>query len=113
MKKYLEVYDKSKTYYFPTMEEATSERISIEYPIVNSGLPCLIETDADGLMFYSAPVTVNLMADRLGVEVKDYYSIEEAVKLLEVKLNEPEPDPEPSAEERIASAMEFQNLMSL
>lgn len=113
MKRTLEIYNNQKTYFFPTMEEATPDRVGLEYAVVNSDMTCVIETDASRVMFYTAPVPIGLMAERHGINPDSYYDDETLLTAIENKMNEPQPEPEPSAEERIASAMEFQNLMNL
>ena len=40
-------------------------------------------------------------------------SEEEAIAALEVIVNTPPPEPEPTADERIAAALEFQNILGL
>ena len=111
MKRYLEFYNDKKTYYFPDMTEATPEIVASTYPIVSSNVTCVIETDKDRNLFYTTPKPLGALATQLGVELKEYFSEEDSLEFLEGKLNEPLPEPEPSAEERIASAMEFQNMM--
>lgn len=113
MKRYLEVYNNEKTYLFPTMQPATPEIVALQYAVVNMDMVCVIETDVSKIMFYSTPEPINLVAERHDINPSHYYDDETLLKAIENKMNEPQPEPEPSAEERIASAMEFQNLMSL
>lgn len=113
MKK-LTIYDNTKTYYYPSMEMATPERVSNDYSIVNiTELKPVIETDTTGIMFYTSPEPLNMMAGRLDLKPEDYSTDEELLLAMEEVLNAPQPEPEPSAEERIAAAMEYQNLMSV
>lgn len=109
MARYLEFYDKEKTYYYPNNKVATPQE---DFPIVDSGLKVVIETDVNGLYFYTAPVPVNVKANEVGVDVTGL-SEEDALQVLMDKLNEPIPEPEPTSEERIAAALEYQNLMSM
>lgn len=111
----LTIYDNTKTYYYPSREEATPERVSVDFPIVNAtDLKLVIETDPDdGIMFYTAPEPINNMARGMGLNPADYSTDEELLQAMEDILNAPQPEPEPSAEERIAAAMEYQNLMSI
>lgn len=109
MKKYFEIYDPQKVYYSPVNEVFTPEHIAMNYAIVNSGLPCVIETDKNHIRFNA----VGLLTEFL-----DFFNLDEdlvgaeAIQALEDKANEVI-EHEPSAEERIAAAMEFQNLLSM
>jgi hypothetical protein len=106
--RYLEIYNSKKTYYSPAYEEFTPEHVMSHYAIVNIGT-CIIETNVSGKMFYSVELIEN-MRDRLGID--ESLTDEEAVKAMETIINTVV-EPEPTAEERIASALEFQNLTSL
>lgn len=106
MQKYLEIYNPTKTYVYPSMQVATPQDIQANYSMVNVDT-CIVTTDKGHKMFYAIEF-LDAMKDRLGVD--DSLSDIEAVVALETILNEPQPIPEPSAEERIASAMEYQNL---
>lgn len=109
----LEFYNPTKTYLYPNMEVATPERIQAEYSAVNVA-KCIITTDSTGTMFYSVELAF-AMAQRLGVEVLKYTTDEELLLVLEDIVNA-QPviqEAEPTAEERIAAALEYQNLMSM
>lgn len=110
--KYLEFYNREKTYYYPSNEMATPDRVAMDFAIVNSGLKLVIETDEDRIYFYTAPVTLKVLANRVGIDIAGL-SDEEALQAIEDKMNEPLPDPEPTAEDRIAAALEYQNLLSM
>lgn len=107
----LEVYNPEKTYLYPNMQVASPEHIQANYTAVNV-TKCVITSDASGEMFYAVE-PLNAMAQRLGVDVSEYDSDEEVLAAMEEILNAPQPEPEPTAEERIAAAMEYQNMMSL
>lgn len=109
MKHFLEFYNEEKTYYYPDNKLATPE---LDFPIVNSGLKLVIETDEEGIYFYTAPVTLKVLANRHDVNINGL-SDEEALQAIEDKLNKPLPAPEPTAESRIAAALEYQNLLNL
>ncbi|WP_313133732.1 hypothetical protein [Anaerocolumna sp.] len=109
MKRFLEFYKAEKNYYYPNNKLATPE---LDYPIVNSGLKMVIETDEDGIYMYTVPTTLNILAGRNEVDITGLSS-EEALQAIENKMNEPLPAPEPSAEDRIAAALEYQNLLSM
>lgn len=110
MKKYVTFYDNSKTYVFPSMAVATPDVVGMNYAVVNTGLPVVIETDESGIMLYSIELLTGM---RSRYEIDPSLSNEEALKVIEEAMNAIEPPPEPTAEERIAAAMEYQNLMSM
>lgn len=110
MKKHFEIYDNTKTYFSPVGEEFTPEEVARRYAIVNSGLPVVIETDSSRVVFGG----YGLLS-----QYKDMYNIsdeltdEEAIIEIERIANLPPPEPMATAEERIAAALEFQNILSL
>lgn len=55
----------------------------------------------------------NLSAMRTMYKIDKSLSEDEALRKIEEIINTPAPEPEPSAEERMAAAMEFQNMMML
>ena len=106
MKK-LEKWTGTKTYMYPNGEIATPERIKADFP---AGLTFthVIEADHRGQVCF-AFMNLGALEDQYGIaeELTD----DESIALIEAKMNEPQPVQEPSADERIASAMEYQNLM--
>lgn len=110
MKKYVK-YDNTKTYMFPSAALATPEVVNEQYPAVNL-FPHIIETDEAEQIIYSF---LNIAATRSRLDIAEDLSEDEAIAEISRINNLPnEPvDDEPSAEERIAAAMEFQNLMNL
>lgn len=109
----LEIYDPNKTYVFPNMQLATPEKIALDYSVVNiPNAKIVITTDASATMFYAVELMLS-MAQRLGVDTTQYETDEEILVAMEEVLNEPQPEAEPTAEERIASALEYQNMMSI
>jgi hypothetical protein len=108
----LEIYDNTKTYLFPNMMQATPEEVAKNYSAVNiPGLVCVFETDESRTMFYTVPEPIAVLKSRHGIN--QALSDEEAIAAIEEILNAPQPEPEPTAEERIAAAMEYQNLLSM
>jgi hypothetical protein len=105
MKK-LEKWTGQKTYMYPNGELATPERINADFP---AGLHFthVIETDESGQVCFAF---MNLSALRSQYEIDIELSEDDAIAEIEAIINTPEPEPEPSAEERIAAAMEYQNL---
>jgi hypothetical protein len=55
----------------------------------------------------------NLSAMRTFYNIDKSLSEDEAIAKIQEIVNTPPPEPEPSAEERMAAAMEFQNMMML
>lgn len=107
--KVLEIYDGTKTYMYPNMALATPEIMLQNYPAILT-FKHVIETDEAGQVCFAIE---NLSAMRSRYDIDKTLSDEEAVQAIQDILNAPEPELEPSAEERIASALEFQNMMSL
>lgn len=109
MKRKLEKWTGQKTYMYPNGELATPERINNDFP---AGLHFshVIETDEQGQVLFAF---INLSAMRSQYEINPELSEKDAITEIETILNETQPEYEPSAEERIAAALEFQNLMML
>lgn len=102
----LEKWTGTKTYVYPNGEIATPERINKDFP---AGLlfTHVIQTDHRGQVCFAFQ-NLGAMEDIYGIaeELTD----DESIALIEAKMNEPQPIPEPSAEERIAASMEYHNL---
>lgn len=109
MKKKIEKYTGDKTYMFPNGAIATKEAVLKQFPAALSFVH-FVETDENGEIMWAFQ---NLSAMRTMYEIDSSLSEEEALRKIEEIINTPPPEPEPSAEERMAAAMEFQNLMSL
>jgi hypothetical protein len=107
MKK-LEKYTGNKTYMFPNGELATPERMLEDFPAVLT-FAHIIETDEAGEVCFAVQ---NLSAMRSLYGVDAILTEAEAIAKIEEIINTV-PEYEPSAEERIASALEYQNLMSM
>lgn len=108
MKK-IEKYTGEKTYMFPNGDIATKEKVLEQFPAALTFVH-FVETDENGEIMWAFQ---NLSAMRTMYEIDSGLSEEEALNKIEEIINTPAPEPEPSAEERIAAAMEFQNLLSL
>ena len=111
MKRYLTLYDNTKTYVTPDMNQAPPSMVAEKYSVVNIGVSCVIETDESGIMLYTAPAPISVMRSNYSIE--QTLTDEEAIRAIEEILNAPEPDQEPSANDRIAAALEYQNLLSM
>lgn len=103
----LEIFDGTKTYMFPNGDIATPERIRQDFPAVDV-FQHVLEVNGN-----VCQAVMSLSALRNNHTVDEGLSDDEAIIAIQNKMNEPQPIPEPSVEERIAAAMEFQNLMML
>lgn len=111
MKKYFEIYDRSKTYLTPTNAIADFAKVCEMFKgAAVDGITFVVGTDAKGKKMLSFD-DISTLCDVYGVdpELPD----NEALAAIIEAANKPEPEPEPSAEERIAAALEYQNLASL
>lgn len=104
----LKKFDKTKTYIFPNNKLATPELIVQEYPATQS-FTYFIQTDASGQMLFSLE---NLTAVRSELDIDDSLDDDEAIAKIQEIRNTPPVEPDPSAEERIAAALEYQNLIN-
>lgn len=108
MKKVIK-YTGEKTFMYPNGAIATKERVLQDFPAALT-FTHIIETDeAEEVCF----AVQNLSAMRGVYNIDVTLTEAEAIAAIQEVINAPEPEPEPSAEERIASALEYQNLMSM
>lgn len=110
MKK-LKIYDSKKVYMFPNGKVATPEVMAINYPAIQV-FPHVVETnEAEEVCYAITPFAT--LKSRYGIDSS--LTDEEAIAKLEEILNTPEEvvEDEPTAEERIASALEYQNLLNM
>jgi len=103
----LERFDGSKTYMYPSGEIASPERIRNDFPAVEI-FPHVIEVNGD-----VCQAVINLNALRQMHSISEEVDETQAIQLIQDIVNAPPPTIEPTAEERIASSLEFQNLMML
>ena len=110
MKKVIK-YDGTKTFMYPNGAIATPERVLADFPAILT-FAHIIETDEAEQVCFAVQ---NLAAMRSIYNIETSLTEDEAITKIQEIINapEPEPEPEPSAEERIASALEYQNLMSM
>lgn len=108
MKKIIK-YTGDKTYMFPNGAIATKERVLQDFPAVLT-FTHIIETDEHEEVCFAVQ---NLSAMRGVYGIDSSLTEDEAIAAIQEVVNAPEPEAEPSAEERIASALEFQNMMTL
>ena len=93
---------------FPNGAIATPEKMLEDFPAVLT-FTHIIETDEAGEVCFAVQ-NLNAMRSLYNIDVT--LTEAEAIAKIEEIINT-EPEPEPSAEERIASALEYQNLISM
>ena len=102
-------YTGEKIYMFPNGELANKERVLKDFPSALT-FTHIMETDEHEEVCFSMQ---NLSAMRGFYNIDSSLTEDEAIAAIQDIINAPAPEAEPSAEERIASALEFQNMMSL
>ena len=108
--KIVEKYTGEHTYMFPNGAIADKEAVLKEFPAALT-FAHYVETDENHEVMWAFQ---NLSAMRTMYNIDSSLSEEEALaKIQEIINTEPEVDNTPSAEERIAAALEYQNLNSM
>ncbi len=108
--KLVEKYTGDKTYMFPNGALATKEAVLEQFPAALTFVH-YVETDEAGEVMWAFQ---NLSAMRTMYNIDSSLSESEALAAIQEIINtEPEVDTTPSAEERIAAALEYQNLASM
>ena len=109
MKK-VEKYTGEKVYMFPNGALATKEAVLEQFPAALAFVH-YVETDENGEVMWAFQ---NLSAMRTMYQIDASLSESEALAKIEEIINtEPAVDTTPPAEERIAAALEYQNLASM
>ena len=106
----LKIYDE-KTRMYPSGKVATKDVVYADYPAVKV-FTHVIETDENDEIIYAIN---NLSALRTSYGIDKSLDAQQAVEKIQEIMNTP-PEPvevEPSAEERIAASLEYQNLLSM
>ena len=101
-------YTGDKLFMYPNGDLATKDRMLKDFPAVLT-FTHIIETDENEQMCFAVQ---NLSAMRGVYGIDSSLTEDEAIAKIEEIVNTV-PEYEPSAEERIASALEYQNLTSL
>lgn len=106
----LKIYDE-KTRMYPSGKVATKDTVYADYPAVKV-FAHVIETDENDEVIYAIN---NLSALRTSYNIDKSLSEQEAVQAIQDIMNTPrEPvEVEPTAEERIAASLEYQNLLAM
>lgn len=107
---YLKIYDE-KTRMYPSGKVATKDTVYADYPAAEV-YTHVIGTDRSDQVIKSIS---SLSMLREQYDIDDTMSDEEAVQAIQDIMNTPrEPvEPEPTAEERIAASLEYQNLLAM
>ena len=105
----IEKFTGDKTYMYPNGAIATAETIKKDFPAVEAFVH-IIETDEAGQGCFAVQ---NLAAVRSQMGIDSALSEDEAILKIEELRNAPSPESEASAEERIAAALEYQNLVNM
>lgn len=108
--KIIEKYNGEKVYMFPNGVLATKEAVLEQFPAALA-FSHIVETDEAGEVMFALQ---NLSAMRSMYEIDKSLSEAEAIAKIQEIVNTPqEIDDTPTAEERIASALEYQVMASL
>lgn len=107
--KIVEKYTGEKAYMFPNGALATKEAVLQKFPAALT-FTHIVETDEEGQVMWAFQ---NLAAMKTIHGIAKETPEAEAIAKIQEIINTPDPEPEPSAEERMAAAMELQALNSL
>lgn len=102
-------YTGEKTYMYPNGSIATPEKVKEDFLAILK-FPHIIETDASEQVLFAVD---NLSAVRFQMGIDTSLSEDEAIAKIEEIRNTLPAEPDPSAEERIAAALEYQNIANL
>lgn len=103
----LEKYDGTKTYMFPNGEIATPDVVRAQYPAIEV-FPHVIEVNGNVLQ-----AIMELGALRGIHNIDENLPEADAITAIQTIINTPAPEPEATPDERIAAALEYQNLLAL
>lgn len=104
------IYDGTKTYMYPNGAIAKKETVLADFPAVLE-FPHIIEVDSRDQVMLSCQ-NLSMMRDLYNIDQS--LTDEEAVIAIQNKINEPvATTAAASPEERIAAALEYQNLMAM
>lgn len=109
--KHYEIYDRSKTYLTPTNKPADFEFVCKMFPgAAVPNVTFVVGTDAKGVKMLSFD-EISSLCETYGVDTE--LPDDEALAAIIEAANAPEPEPMPTAEERIAAALEYQVMTTL
>lgn len=107
---YDEATDSKKTYLFPSGAVATTEVLKKHFPCLSTGLKVVLILDALGETIYTVQ-SLSSLADAMGVDPTREASL--VLADIEAQVNKEPEEPMPTPEERIAAALEYQNMMAM
>ena len=105
----LELYTGEKDYVTPSGVLYNKEKVLEEFPSALT-VPFVVETNSKGRVIFGMSA-LDTLCSVYGID--DELSDDEAIAAIEKIRNTPAPDPEPTAEERIAAAQELIALNSM
>lgn len=106
----IEKYTGDRTFMYPNGALATPEQVLEDFPACLT-FPHIIETDENGEVLFAMQ---NLAAVRSQMGIDKALTEAEAIaKIEEIRNTPPEVSDVPTAEERIAAALEYQNLVGM
>lgn len=105
----IEKYTGTKTYMYPNGSLATSDQVLADFPACIA-FTHIIETDESGEVLFAIQ---NLAAIRSQLGIDPALTEDEAIVAIEEIRNAPPEESDPTAEERIAAAMEYQNMLAV
>lgn len=104
----LEKYTGTKNYLAPSGKLMTPEEVYKKAPAAAS-FTFVVETDSNGEVMFAFD---SLSTLRTVHNIESSLGEDEAIAAIEAIRNNPPAEPYPSAEERIAAALEYQNLIN-
>lgn len=104
----LEKYTGTKNYFAISGKLMTPDEVYKRSPAAKD-FPFVVETDPNGEIIYALNPLASL---RNTYNIDSSLNEDEAIAAIEAIRNTPPAEPDPSAEERIAAALEYQNLIN-
>lgn len=105
----LEKYTGKKTYMFPNGTIATPDIVLVKFPAILQ-FTHVIETDESGEVMYAVQ-NLSSMCSMHGISQS--LTDQEKITAIQEIINAPAPLPDPTPDERIAAALEYQVMASL
>lgn len=103
----LEKFTGTKTYMYPNGTLATPERMRMDFAALDH-FTHIIQVNGN-----VCEAVQELGAMRNFYNIDESLTEDEAIAAIQVIINTPPAAPEPTAEERIAAALEYQNLLAM
>ena len=107
-------YDYKTTYMFPTGKLASPEVVASEYPATEAFDHVFYLDDSKTILTSMEPIGAACARYHIDTDLPEDEQLAAIQKAVDTRAAEAEvQNPEPSAEERIAAALEYQNLLSM